>query len=103
MNLIKTSDIYLAATLIILGHNLIRTEPVDSKPGNRSIFTFVFEKVVKEKVIEIREGVTTTIHQTTQIIDWYESGRTEVYVHPKDLRSTLMRLKERIKEEHGDN
>ena len=78
----KTSDIALAATLILYDHKLKYIEPVSRKPGQRSeIFHFVFEDVPDREQLVIK----------------YSSNHPDVKVSPNAFRATMRYLKEMTK------
>lgn len=78
----KTSDIALAATLILFDQKLLYIEPINRKPGQRSeIFHFVFQDA------EMRE----------QLVIKYSSNHEEIKVIPNAFRATMRYLKELTK------
>ena len=78
----KTSDIALAATLILYNHKLLFIEPVNRRSGSRSeIFHFVFEDMPDREQLVIK----------------YSSNHPEVKVSPNAFRATMRYLKEMAK------
>jgi hypothetical protein len=78
----KTSDIALAATLVIKNKELLYIEPIKNSGQFRSdIFHFVF------KDTDDRE----------QLVQWYSTNNDNLQVTPAAFRNTLRYLKEQTK------
>ena len=78
----KTSDIALAATLILYNHDLLYIEPVNKRTGQKSdIFHFVFADA------DDRE----------QLVIKYSANHDDVKVSPNAFRATMRYLKEMTK------
>ena len=78
----KTSDIALAATLILFEQELMYVEPINKKPGTRSeIFHFVFKDTPKREQLVIK----------------YSSNNDDIRVIPNAFRATMRYLKELTK------
>ena len=78
----KTSDIALAATLMVLKKNLLYIEPVNKKGNPRSdIFHFVFEDSEDRETLVLQ----------------YSTNSEDLKVVPNQFRSTMRYLKELTK------
>lgn len=78
----KTSDIALAATLILHGHDLLYIEPVNKKTAGKSdIFHFVFVEFPERESFVIK----------------YSSNNPDVNVSPNSFRAMIRHLKEKAK------
>jgi hypothetical protein len=78
----KTSDIALAATLILHKMNLLGVEPVNKKLGQKNdIYHFVFED----------------INSRDELVMKYSTNHDDIKVLPNSFRQTLRHLKEMTK------
>lgn len=78
----KTSDIALAATLVLHGMKLLGVEPVNKKTNQKNdIFHFIFEDTERRDELVMK----------------YSTGHDDIKVLPNPFRQTMRHLKELTK------